>query len=356
MIRPAEGNLLLAPVQALVNTVNTEGVMGKGIALQFRQAYPAMFKAYADACKAGAVQLGHMDVYDLGGLADGPRWIINFPTKGHWRAKSRLPDIDAGLCELVSTVRRLGIRSIAVPPLGCGYGGLDWADVRPMIEQAFDAVPEVDVLLFAPGGAPELARMPNRTVRPSMTEGRAAVVALTHRYLEGLLDPFVTLLELHKLAYFMQEAGQPLRLQFSAGRYGPYAANLRHVLIKLEGHLLRGYGAGDDAPGKPIELMDGAVDEAAAFLADHPAVNARMERVAELIAGYEDAYGLELLSSVHWVMCHDMASRLDADAAVAAVHAWNERKRCLLKPEHLRTAWHRLKAAQWDVESRSALH
>ena len=356
MVRPAEGNLLLAPVQALVNTVNTEGVMGKGIALQFRQAYPDMFKAYAEACKAGAIQLGRMDVHDLGGLAEGPRWIINFPTKGHWRAKSRLPDIEAGLRDLVATVRRLGIRSIAVPPLGCGNGGLDWADVRPMIELAFDGAPEVEVLQFAPSGAPEVAQMPNRTDRPSMTEGRASVVILMHRYLKGLLDPFVSLLELHKLVYFMQEAGQPLRLQFSAGRYGPYAANLRHVLIKLEGHLLSGYGAGDDAPGMPIELMDGAVAEAGAFLAAHPEVNARMERVAELIAGYEDAYGLELLSSVHWVMCHDMAALADADAAVAAVHAWNERKRALLKPEHLRTAWQRLKAARWDAESRSSLH
>lgn len=356
MIRSAQGNLLLAPAQALVNTVNTEGVMGKGIALQFRQAYPAMFKAYVDACKAGAVQLGRMDVHDLGGLAEGPRWIINFPTKGHWRAKSRLLDIEAGLRDLVATVRRLGIRSIAVPPLGCGHGGLDWPDVKPLIEGAFAIVPEVDVLLFAPGGVPEVAQMPNRTERPKMTEGRAALVALMHRYLRGLLDPFVSLLELHKLVYFMQEAGQDLRLKFNAGSYGPYATNLRHVLIKLEGHLLSGYGAGDDAPGKPLELLDGAVEEADAYLATSPEVNARMERVAALIEGYEDAYGLELLSSVHWVMCHDASARSQPEAAVRAVHAWNERKRKLLKPEHLLMAWHRLKSSNWDAESRSALH
>ena len=150
MIQPTEGNLLKAPAEALVNIVNTEGVMGKGIALQFRQAYPGMFKAYVDACKRGQVQLGRMDVHDLGGLAEGPRWIINFPTKGHWRASSRLVDIDAGLDDLIATVRRLGIRSIAVPPLGCGHGGLDWAQVRPRIEQAFARVPEVSVRLYAP--------------------------------------------------------------------------------------------------------------------------------------------------------------------------------------------------------------
>ena len=356
MIQLAQGNLLEAPAQALVNTVNTEGVMGKGIALQFRQAYPAMFKAYADACKAGAVQLGHMDVYDLGGLAAGARWIINFPTKGHWRARSRLRDIESGLADLVATVRRLDIRSIAVPPLGCGHGGLDWADVQPLIEQAFAALPDVQVLLFAPASAPAPEAMPNRTMRPAMSEGRAALVALTDRYLKGLLDPYVSLLELHKLMYFMQEAGQDLRLAFTAGRYGPYAGNLRHVLIKLEGHLLQGYGDGEDAPDKPIELLDGAVEEAGAFLAHRADVQVRMGRVAELIEGYEDSYGMELLSSVHWAMCHDVAARDNPDAAVAAVQAWNERKRKTLKPEHLQTAWRRLKAARWEVESRSAIH
>ena len=356
MIQLTEGNLLRAPAEALVNTVNTEGVMGKGIALQFRQAYPGMFKAYVDACKVGRVQLGQMDVHDLGGLAEGPRWIINFPTKGHWRARSRLVDIDAGLEDLIATVRRLGLRSIAVPPLGCGHGGLDWAQVRPRIVQAFAAVPEVTLLLYAPSGAPVAAEMPNRTARPAMTVGRAALIGLMDRYLRGLLDPFVTLLELHKLMYFMQEAGQPLRLAYAPGRYGPYAPNLRQVLIKLDGHLLQGYGDGDDAPGKPIELLAGAVEEAQAFLDGQPDVLARMERVASLIEGFEDPYGMELLSSVHWVMCHDVAARDDAGAAVAAVHAWNERKRKTLKAEHLVTAWQRLKQARWDVETRSAIH
>jgi O-acetyl-ADP-ribose deacetylase (regulator of RNase III) len=120
MIELASGNLLEAPVEALVNTVNTAGVMGRGIALQFKQAYPAMFRAYEAACKAGRVELGEMDVFDLGGLVGGPRWIINFPTKGHWRAASRIKDVEAGLHNLVATIRRLGIRSIAIPPLGCG--------------------------------------------------------------------------------------------------------------------------------------------------------------------------------------------------------------------------------------------
>jgi O-acetyl-ADP-ribose deacetylase (regulator of RNase III) len=125
--------------------------MGKGIALQFKQAFPAMFRDYEKGCKAGEVRLGKMHVYDLGGLTGGPRWIINFPTKGHWREQSRLTDIESGLEDLIATVRRLDIRSIAVPALGCGNGALNWTDVRPRIESAFSSLTGVKILLFAPG-------------------------------------------------------------------------------------------------------------------------------------------------------------------------------------------------------------
>ena len=155
MIETAKGNLLQAPAEALVNTVNTVGVMGRGIALQFKQVYPRMFRAYEAACKAGKVRLGKMNIFDLGGLNGGPRWIINFPTKGHWRTKSQLKDIDAGLADLVATIQRLGIGSIAIPPLGCGNGGLNWSEVRPRIESALAELPEVRVLLYSPAGVPD---------------------------------------------------------------------------------------------------------------------------------------------------------------------------------------------------------
>lgn len=154
MIELTKGNLLEAPAEALVNTVNTAGVMGKGIALQFKQAYPTMFQDYERACKAGEVELGKMNVHHLGGLVGGPRLIINFPTKGHWRESSGLSDVDAGLKDLIATINRLDISSLAVPPLGCGNGGLDWNDVRPRIESAFAELPQVRVLLFTPGGLP----------------------------------------------------------------------------------------------------------------------------------------------------------------------------------------------------------
>lgn len=347
MIRETRGNLLKAPVEALVNTVNTKGIMGKGIALQFRQAFPLMFRDYEKSCQEGRVELGKMDVHDLGGLVGGPRWIVNFPTKGHWRSRSRIEDVEDGLDDLVAKIQELGIQSIAVPPLGCGNGGLPWHEVRPLIEAAFATVPEVEVLLFAPVETPQAAAMPNRTEKPKMTPGQAALIALVDRYLKGLLDPIVTLLEVHKLMYFLQAAGQPLRLNFEAKHRGPFAVNLRHVLIRMESHYTSGYGDGKDAPDVRIDLLPGAINEARALLDKKSDVAARMDRVAELIEGFEDSYGLELLSSLHWVMEHDPKAAGDRDVAVEGVLSWNRQKRKLLKPEHLEKAWERLISLAW---------
>jgi O-acetyl-ADP-ribose deacetylase (regulator of RNase III) len=288
-----------------------------------------------------------MHVHDLGGLLGGPRWIINFPTKGHWRSRSRLEDIDSGLRSLVDTIQRLQIRSIALPPLGCGHGGLDWAEVRPRIESTLGGLSGVRVLVFAPGAPPAAASMPNRTERPRMTEGRAALIVLMERYLRGLLDPYVSLLEIHKLMYFLQAAGQPLRLRYEARDFGPYATNLRQVLICLESHYTQGYGDGHDQPTKPLELLPGAAKEAQDFLQADDPIQTRLERVAKLIEGYEDPVGLELLSSTHWVMGHFPEASASADVAAGAVHDWNPRKQRLFKPEQVRRAWHHLVDRQW---------
>jgi O-acetyl-ADP-ribose deacetylase (regulator of RNase III) len=165
MIVISHGNLLAADAEALVNTVNTVGVIGKGIALQFKRAYPANYAAYRAACAAKEVELGRMFVFDSG-LLGSRRYVINFPTKGHWRANSKLSDIRAGLADLVRVVQDRHIGSVAMPALGCGNGGLDWGEVRPVIEQAFADLPDVRVLLFPPEGAP------NHRTCPSPREGQ----------------------------------------------------------------------------------------------------------------------------------------------------------------------------------------
>ena len=324
MIEYKSGDILREDAEALVNTVNCVGTMGRGIALQFKKAFHENFKAYAAACKNDEVHPGRMFVYETGQLTN-PRFIINFPTKRHWRGKSRMEDIEAGLQALAETVRRYNMQSIAIPPLGSGLGGLDWAEVKPRIEAAMAVLPDVRIVLFAPEGAPSAETMVHNREVPKMTAGRAALVELMRRYLAGFLDPFITLLEVHKLMYFIQEAGEPLRLNFQKGPYGPYAENLRHVLNAIEGHLVSGYADSADAPDKPLKLVPGAIEDAAAFLQQHADTRRRFDKVSALVDGFESAFGLELLATVHWILQHE--SVRSADEVVRHTYAWNKRKR-----------------------------
>lgn len=324
MIEYRHGDILQADADALVNTVNCVGVMGRGIALQFKKAFPENFKAYAVACKQEEVQPGRMFVFETQQLTH-PRYIINFPTKRHWRSASRMQDIDSGLAALVETIIQNDIQSIAIPPLGSGLGGLNWLEVKPRIEQALQPYEDIRVLIYEPLGAPVPKKMARSGEVPKMTAGRAALVGLMHRYLEGLLDPAITLLEVHKLMYFMQEAGEPLRLKYRKAHCGPYAENLRHVLNAIEGHLVSGYADGGDAPDKPLQLMPGAVEAATAFLQQYSETRDRFDRVAALVEGFESAFGLELLSTVHWVMKNEAVDSIEA--VVNCTYAWGDRKR-----------------------------
>ncbi len=324
MIELTQGDILQSDTEALVNTVNCVGVMGRGIALQFRKAFPDNFKVYETACEHKAVRPGSMFVFETGRLT-GPRYIINFPTKRHWKGKSRMEDIDNGLTALINEIRRRRIQSVAVPPLGCGLGGLNWNDVRPRIIQAFTNLPDVRVVVFEPAGAPEPAEMVKERKVPNMTPGRAVLIELMSRYLAAVMDPFVTLLEIHKLMYFMQEAGENLHLKYEKGLYGPYAKNLRPVLNVIEGHFINGYGDAEDDPERPIELLAGTAQVASEFIESHPETRARFDRVARLIHGFETPFGMELLATVHWVCTRENAK--SATETVARTHGWNDRKK-----------------------------
>ena len=324
MIEYKTGDILIEDAEAIVNTVNCVGVMGRGIALQFKKAFPANFKSYAAACKREEVQPGQMFVFDTGGLTN-PRFIINFPTKRHWRGKSRIEDIESGLSALTNVIKERNIQSIAIPPLGSGLGGLNWLQVRSMIEETLKGLHDVRVIIFEPKGAPETDKMVHSREVPKMTAGRASLVELMRRYLDGLLDPFVTLLEVHKLMYFMQAAGEPLKLKYKKGLYGPYAENLRHVLNAIEGHFVSGYADGGDEPDKQLELVPGVLEDAEAFLKDKTETQTHFKKVSDLVEGFESPFGLELLSTVHWVVSNEQNQSVDD--VVANVYAWNERKK-----------------------------
>ena len=346
MIEFKTGNIIVEEADALVNTVNCVGVMGRGIALQFRKAFPENYKIYRQACRRAEVRPGHVMVVPTGQLAP-PRYIINFPTKRHWRGKSRITDIEAGLASLVEQIETLGIASVAIPPLGCGLGGLDWTEVRPLIETALARLPDVDAIVFEPGEAPEPAAMPKSAEAPAMTEGRAALIGLMDRYIRGSMDPSISLLEIHKLMYFLQEAGQGLKLEYAKAPYGPYAENLRHVLNRIEGHFVSGYSDGGDAPDKILEMLPGAVEDAGAYLESHEELRGRFDRVTDLVEGFETPFGLELLATVHWVAAHENMRR--PQEVEDATYAWNTRKR-RFNPSQIRLALRVLTERSWLAE------
>ncbi len=342
MIQSKTGNLLEAKADALVNTVNCVGVMGKGIALQFKQAFPDNYHEYEKACKKGQVSIGRMFVHKQNDMFY-PKYIINFPTKRHWKTKSRLEDIESGLKDLIKKVEELNIKSIAVPPLGSGLGGLDWKDVKRLVAKAFAELPDTEVLLYEPKGAPKADEIPISTSKPNMTRGRALLIHILELYQsQGYRH---SLLEIQKLMYFLQKAGENLRLKFKRDRYGPYAENLHHVLQRIDGHFIRGYG--DRSGRSEIYLLKGASDEARSSLEkDGEAIN-RLNSVKNLIKGFETPYGMELLATVHWIASEFPDAANDPEIAMKKVQEWSTRKKFEMRPQHIKKAWQRLKNERW---------
>ena len=323
MIRFTSGDLLRSEADALVNAVNCVGAMGRGIALQFKKEFPKNFEEYKNACDRGEVVPGKMFITERNAL-NPPRYIVNFPTKRHWRGKSRIGDIESGLVMLRDEIEARDIGSIAIPPLGCGLGGLNWPDARRLIVNQLSGM-TAEIIVYEPCEVPNARSVARTKKSPKMTAARAALVLMMNRYLRGLLDPFVTLVELHKLMYFMQAAGEPLRLKFKKHQFGPYAENLHLVLNAIEGHFISGCADSGDNPHKQIELVPKAVDDAEALLHEHPDTKARLECVCNLIDGFESPFGMELLATVHWVIQDEGVT--EESQAIKSVHEWSERKK-----------------------------
>ena len=346
MIEYKTGDILQADVQALVNTVNCVGVMGKGIALQFKLKFPENFREYEKVCNRGDLEPGRLFVFNRGELLEenqGPQYIINFPTKTHWRKPSKLEYIETGMDALVEEVQQRDIDSIAIPPLGCGNGGLDWEDVEAIIERHMKALPDVRVVLYPPGYEPDVDDVEVETERPNMTSGRALVIKLLDIYQESGYRHGK--LEVQKLAYLLQAAGQDLRLDYVAGNYGPYANNLHHVLQRIEGHFVEGYGTREQ--DSEIRLLEGAVEEAEDEIANDSEIRDRLARVQDVIEGFETPFGLELLTTVLWIARENPVAGTNVHQIIAQVHDWNRRKRELFTPEQIQVAWERLREQGW---------
>jgi O-acetyl-ADP-ribose deacetylase (regulator of RNase III) len=347
MIIYQTGNILHDQADAIINTVNTVGVMGKGLALQFKKAFPDNFKVYKKACDDKSLVTGSVLSVSLNSIS-APYYVINFPTKAHWKGKSKLEFIEQGLESLKAEVKRLELKSVAIPALGSGLGGLPWQEVEQLIQNSLAELPEVEWRIYPPQAAPVAEAMPNKTVRPRMTIGRAAVIGLIDRYVSTGFDYRLSLLEVQKLVYFLTAVGEPLnKVVFQKYHYGPYADVLRHVLDKMEGHFITGYADGLNKPETPIELKDDAAEEALSFLEQYPDTKQRFDKVAKLIEGFESQNGMELLSTVHWVATQESENiDLASEELVERVHSWGAKK-AQMKSAHILAAWNRLSEQGW---------
>ena len=308
MIRYTQGNLLEAEAEALVNTVNTVGIMGKGIALMFKEAFPDNTRAYTEACKRKEIQLGRMFVTERAALS-GPRWIVNFPTKGHWRYPSKLKWISNGLQDLKRVIEEKNIRSIALPPLGSGSGKLDWSDVKPEIERVLGGLDGVEVIVYEPTS--EYQNVAKRHGTKKLTVPRALVAELVRRY--WILGMECSVLEVQKLAWFLERCTEAqhlppvLKFGFDANLYGPYADRLRHLLDLLDGSYLRcSRRLADARPTDVIWFDDNQTGRVALYLKTEGKTYLKaLEVTSRLISGFESPFGLELLATVDWLLVRE---------------------------------------------------
>lgn len=344
MITSAKGNILDADVDAVVNTVNTVGVMGKGLALQFKRRYPENFDLYKRACDSNELEVGRMFVTETHQLS-GPRLIVNFPTKQHWKANSRIEFIRDGLRDLVSIIRDRGITSIAIPPLGAGNGGLEWTRVRPIIEEALAPLEDVDVRIFDPVQR-SFDVAADRPVR--LTNSRALLLALMLGYAKQrhALEPWEDMggashLEVQKLMYFASLRIPALRLRFARGTYGPYSDVVRIMLQELEGTYSKGFGDGNDKvlALKPIEVTQAGIDALDGFKPSAESAREFDDAIAGVlhhIEGFEGAYPLELLASVEWAV-NDLRTGTRPEVT-RYVQTWTKRKGRMFTEAHIGTA------------------
>jgi len=346
MIRFERGNLLDAQTDALVNTVNTVGVMGKGIALQFKNRFPNNYKAYLQACKNKNFHVGELLVVQEGDLAD-QKLIVNFPTKVHWRADSKYEFIESGLVQLRKLILEKDIKSIALPPLGCGNGGLNWKVIEPMIYRYLGDL-SADILVYSPNDQiKEILQKENIKRETILTPARAMLLYLLYKY--EVHGEQSSLFVANKLAYFLQRSGEKLRLEFKAHHYGPYAVQLNHVMGYLNGVYLKGMEQNQIKPFEPIFLNYDKAEEINKYVETHLSSEqkSRLEGVLRLINGFESTFSLELLSSVDFVQHNKKAG--DMESLVKVVKGWNNRKANMFEEKHIKIAAEHLEKYKRDI-------
>lgn len=327
MLKFTTGNLLDSEAQALVNTVNTVGVMGKGIALQFKNQFPLNNKIYIKACKNGEFNIGDLLVVEEESLLGGMKTIINFPTKTDWRKPSEYGYIEKGLKKLVELIDDKNIKSIAIPPLGAGNGGLEWNKVKAMMEYYLRNI-NAEVTIYQPNSAIEEIL---KSERVKLTPARAMLLTVLFDLVRN--GEFVSEFSAEKVSYFLQRFGAKdvFKLDFSANFYGPYSGKVKHVLYYLNGSYVTGYSAKDKKPFEEIGLRINTEKEIQNFLElpENKRYHEITEKTKTFLRGFYSSFGLELLSTIDYII--QTKGTKSEDVIVDELEKWSERKKGFTK-------------------------
>jgi len=325
MIKYIEGNILESKAEALVNTVNTVGVMGKGLALQFKKEFPNNFKIYQQACKDKTFGIGDLIVTEEESLLYGRKTIIDLPTKTDWRKPSEYSYIDVGLKKLVTVIKESNINSLAIPSLGTGHGGLDWNKVKNIIELNLKDI-NTDIEVY----------LPNFVIKEAMKEERAKLNLARAMLLSVLFDvvkngEFVSEFAAEKVAYFLQRFGAKdiFKLNFEPNFYGPYSGKVKRVLYYLNGSYITGYSAMDKKPFEELGIMMDAEKDVVNYLNQDSNLNHLniVNETKQFLSGFYSAFGLELLSTIDFLSSKYKTK--DLDTILKHLNSWSNRKKTL---------------------------
>ncbi|MCG1035512.1 type II toxin-antitoxin system antitoxin DNA ADP-ribosyl glycohydrolase DarG [Polaribacter sargassicola] len=335
MIKFIKGNLLNAKTEALVNTVNTVGVMGKGIALQFKNRFPYNYKVYREACKNKMFKTGQVLTVQDGDLLN-QQYIVNFPTKAHWKSPSKIEYIQTGLVALKNEIAKLKIKSIAIPPLGCGNGGLNWDIVKEIMIKELESL-DIEIIIYEPNTQiKQVLQKEEIKAAAKLTPARAMLLYLMFNYEKA--GEQSSLFVANKLAYFLQRKGEKLRLKFEAHHYGPYAVQVNHVLLHLNGTFLKGMEQNMPKPFEPLQLNYNKFEEVNSYVKTQ--LNSeqivRLESVIQLLNRFESTFALELLATVDYIKSNDSAKSVDE--VLESISKWSTRKINLFKPQQVELA------------------
>ena len=321
MIIYKRGNILESEAEALINTVNTQGVMGKGIALQFKNTFPNNYKLYHDACKNGKFKIGDLLVFEDNGLIVGKKIIINFPTKTSWRKPSEYSYIEKGLDELIKVIEKNNIKSVAIPPLGSGNGGLDWNIVKNLIEDKLSLLP-ISIHIYEPSTKIQETL---KAERVKLTDARAMLLFMMYELVKN--GEFVSEFSSEKICYFLQRFGaeKHFKLEYKPNFYGPYSGKVKYVINYLNGSYIMGYSSMDKKPFESLELIPDGYEKVLQYINANPELSDIVYKTKEFLDGFYSDFALELLSTVDYISIEKES--FEINIIKSELENWSKRKR-----------------------------